>query len=100
MDQALSPLACPLKSAASLRESQAYRFGAHALSRVTMAYCFGLAGASITTGPPDFFQAPKPPSIWETGFSPMRCAVCVASAERRPPAQKKTYFLSWAKAGL
>ena len=53
---------------------------------------FGSAGSS--TGPPAFFQAPKPPLIWATGLRPMRCAICAASAERMPPAQKKTNFLS------
>ena len=56
--------------------------------------------AGSSTGPPAFFQAPKPPRICATGFSPMRCAVCAASAERNPPAQKNTYFLSCAKTSL
>jgi hypothetical protein len=30
----------------------------------------------------------------------MCCAVCAASAERQPPAQKNTYVLSCAKTGL
>lgn len=30
------------------------------------------AGAS--TGAPAFFQAPKPPATWATGFSPISCA--------------------------
>src|SRR5262249_13060062 len=55
-------------------------------------------GAS--TGPPVAFQAPKPPATWATGFRPMRCTVWAASAERRPPAQKKTKRLSSAKTGL
>ena len=57
-------------------------------------------GGGASTGPPAFFQAPKPPRIWATGFSPMRCAVCAASAERRPPAQKNTKRLSCANCGL
>ena len=47
-----------------------------------------------SVGPPASFQALKPPRMWATGFSPMSCAVLAASAERRPPAQKNTNFLS------
>ena len=53
-----------------------------------------------SVGPPASFQAPKPPAMWATGASPMFCAACVASAERMPPAQKKTNFLPLAKKGL
>ena len=53
-----------------------------------------------SVGPPASFQAPKPPAMWATGVSPMVCAACVASAERMPPAQKKTNFLPLAKKGL
>src|SRR5262245_45104479 len=60
---------------------------------------FDFAGAA-SIGPPDFFQALKPPWICATGLRPMRCAVCAASAERKPPAQKNTNFLSWANIGL
>jgi hypothetical protein len=38
--------------------------------------------------------------MWTTGFNPMRCAVWAASAERAPPAQKNTNFLSAANTGL
>src|SRR6202049_1942768 len=61
-------------------------------------HAFGASGAS--TGPPAFFQAPKPPAMCATGLSPMCCAVCVASAERQPPLQKKTKRLSAANTGL
>src|SRR4029453_8759323 len=60
---------------------------------------FDCAGA-LSTGPPDFFQALNPPWICATGLRPMCCAVCAASAERKPPAQKNTNFLSWANMGL
>src|SRR5262245_14428092 len=60
---------------------------------------FEFTGAA-SIGPPDFFQALKPPWICATGLRPMRCAVCAASAERKPPAQKNTNFLSWANIGL
>ena len=50
-------------------------------------------GSTFSTGPPAFFQAPKPPSRWATGVRPMSCAVLVASAERQAPAQKKTNLL-------
>ena len=54
------------------------------------AYFFG---STFSTGPPAFFQAPKPPSRCATGVSPMSCAVLVASAERQAPAQKNTNLL-------
>lgn len=57
-----------------------------------------MAGAS--TGAPAFFQAPKPPATWATGFSPISCATLAASAERQPPPQKKTKRLSCWKTGL
>src|SRR5262245_2360943 len=60
---------------------------------------FDFAGTP-SVGPPDFFQALKPPWICATGLRPIRCAVCAASAERKPPAQKNTNFLSWANMGL
>ena len=50
-------------------------------------------GSTFSTGPPAFFQAPKPPSRCATGVSPMSCAVLVASAERQAPAQKNTNLL-------
>ena len=50
-------------------------------------------GSTFSTGPPAFFQAPKPPAMWATGVSPMSCAVLVASAERQAPAQKKMNLL-------
>ena len=57
-------------------------------------------GATFSTGPPASCQAPKPPSIWATGFRPISFAVAAASAERMPPAQKKTKRLSSANTGL
>ena len=50
-------------------------------------------GSTFSTGPPAFFQAPKPPSRCATGVSPMSCAVLVASADRQAPAQKNTNLL-------
>ena len=47
-----------------------------------------------SVGPPASFQALKPPSMCATGFSPMSWAVLAAKAERKPPAQKNTNFLS------
>src|SRR5665811_369914 len=60
--------------------------------RSTAHAFFGSPGtvSGASTGPPSFFQAPKPPLIWATGLRPMRWAVCAASAERKPPAQKNT----------
>src|SRR5436309_3292998 len=63
-----------------------------------MSY-FGL-GIGSSTGAPDFFHSEKPPLMCATGLSPIRCAVCAASAERQPPAQKNTNFLSSANCGL
>lgn len=57
-------------------------------------------GSGASTGAPAFFQAPKPPATCATGFSPISCAVLAASAERQPPAQKKTKRLSSWKTGL
>jgi acylphosphatase len=51
-------------------------------------------GWKASTGPPTSFHLPKPPSMWATGFKPMSLAVAAASAERMPPAQKKTKRLS------
>src|SRR3974390_1160000 len=61
---------------------------------VIVAHTFFGFSSGPSTGPPAFFQAPKPPSIWATGMRPMRCAVCAARAERNPPAQKNTKRLS------
>src|ERR1043166_899604 len=63
-----------------------------------LAAAFASSGRS--TGPPAFFQPPKPPRMWATGLSPMRWAACAASAERQPPAQKNTNRLSCANTGL
>ena len=64
-------------------------------------FCAGCAfGSGCSMAPPASRQAPKPPAICATGFSPMRLAVAAASAERQPPAQKNTNFLSSAKTGL
>jgi hypothetical protein len=38
--------------------------------------------------------------MWAAGFNPMSWAVLVARAERMPPAQKNTNFLSSPKMGL
>lgn len=57
-------------------------------------------GSGASNGAPAFFQAPKPPATCATGFSPISCAVLAASAERQPPAQKKTNCLSSWKTGL
>ena len=57
-------------------------------------YFFGGLASPGSVGPPASFQALKPPRMWATGFRPMSCAVLAASAERRPPAQKNTNFLS------
>ena len=67
-----------------------------------LGICAGyqVLGATGSTGAPAFFQAPKPPSIWHTGVKPMSCAVLVASAERRPPAQKNTNLLPELKNSL
>src|SRR5204862_480550 len=67
--------------------------------RLSSPYAFGLS-AGASTGPPAAFQAPNPPAIWATGARPIRCAVCAASAERWPAAQKNTNRLSAAKTGL
>src|SRR6185312_3694975 len=47
----------------------------------------------VVTGAPAAFQALKPPPIWATGVNPISWTVLVASAERQPAAQKKTYSL-------
>src|ERR1051326_8761270 len=60
----------------------------------------GLGFSGASTGPPAFFQAENPPAKCATGLSPMCCAVCVASAERQPPLQKKMKRLSSANTGL
>ena len=54
----------------------------------------GLTAGGGSTGPPASRHAEKPPPIWATGLRPMSCAVAAASAERQPPAQKKTKRLS------
>src|SRR6516165_4198130 len=61
---------------------------------------YAFLGAAASVGAPAFFQALKPPFIWATGSSPISIAVFAASAERQPPAQKKTKRLSSAKTGL
>src|SRR5512134_157002 len=53
-----------------------------------------------STGSPAFFQALKPPSISQTGSSPICWAVSAASAERQAPLQKKTNSLPGAKTSL
>jgi len=67
---------------------------------VVAHHAFGFGGSGASTGPPAFFQAPKPPRMCATGFSPICWAACAASAERKPPAQKKTKRLSSANFGL
>ena len=41
----------------------------------------------VTTGPPAFFQASRPPWLWQADASPASCAACSAMAERSPNAQ-------------
>ena len=53
-----------------------------------------------STGSPAFFQAAKPPSISQTGSSPICWATSVASAERQAPLQKKTNSLPGEKTSL
>jgi len=45
-----------------------------------------------STGPPAFFQAAMPPSIWQAEPMPASCAAVTAIAERSPKAQKKASF--------
>src|SRR4249920_1736614 len=44
----------------------------------------------FTTGPPAFFQASMPPSIWAVLARPASLAAFTAIAERSPKAQKNT----------
>jgi hypothetical protein len=39
------------------------------------------------SGPPAFFHASKPPSMWQAAVRPASCAACTAMAERSPKAQ-------------
>ena len=45
------------------------------------------SGPCISQGPPAFFQAPIPPSIWRADARPASCAACTAMALRSPKAQ-------------
>src|SRR3954464_14029371 len=94
-----SPVGTPAFSRADRAASQ---FSSSPQSISEMSYVFLGAGGAVggSTVPPAFFQAPKPPWIWATGFSPLRAAICAASAERKPPAQKNTNFLSCPNTGL
>ena len=74
-------------------------FWGRRLSRERRLRGFFFAGGG-STGPPALRQAPNPPLICPTGRSPMRCAVCAASAERQPPAQKNKKRLSSPKTFL
>ena len=99
--------ACPLKSRLSRLVPANPAKCLEVLSRIprgakamTLPRVSGQGRGFSSVGPPASFQAPKPPAMWATGLSPMFCAACVASAERIPPAQKKTNFLPLAKKGL
>jgi hypothetical protein len=48
------------------------------------AKTMGAADQLFITGPPDFFQASIPPSIWAALARPASCAALTAIAERSP----------------
>ena len=91
----------PSRRARSVASWKSPALGLTPSRRDDIAYFLPSPGIrSGSTGPPASFQALKPPRMWATGLSPMSCAVLAASAERRPPAQKNTNFLSSPKIGL